>query len=172
MTILPDLLAPNLDIVFCGTAVGNVSAQLGAYYAGPGNQFWPTLSEIGLTPRRLQPEEYREILSFGLGLTDLVKTVSGVDTQLSGHHFDRERLRGVILRYEPKIVAFTGKRAGREFLDRPVGYGLQPETVGSTALFVLPSPSGAARRWWDAGQWRDLARLRGQMPLLENTNMG
>ncbi|MFZ2360304.1 MAG: hypothetical protein WA040_13255 [Anaerolineae bacterium] len=35
MTVLPDILAPNLDIVFCGTAVGNVSAQGGASYAGP-----------------------------------------------------------------------------------------------------------------------------------------
>ena len=80
MTVLPDILAPGLDIVFCGTAVGNVSAQRGAYYAGLGNMFWPTLYEIGLTPRRLQPEEFREVLSFGLGLTDLVKAVLGVDT--------------------------------------------------------------------------------------------
>ena len=39
MTILPDVLAPGLDIVFCGTAVGNVSAQRGVYYAGPGNMW-------------------------------------------------------------------------------------------------------------------------------------
>ncbi|MEZ4771178.1 MAG: mismatch-specific DNA-glycosylase [Caldilineales bacterium] len=166
MTILPDILAPNLDIVFCGTAVGNVSAQRGAYYAGPGNMFWPTLHAVGLTPRRLQPEQFREVRSFGLGLTDLVKAVSGVDTQLSDHDFDRERLHATILRYEPKILAFTSKRAGSEFLDRPVAYGLQSEKVGSTALFVLPSPSGAARRWWDVGQWYELARLREQMSLL------
>ncbi|MCB9133368.1 MAG: mismatch-specific DNA-glycosylase [Anaerolineales bacterium] len=172
MTVLPDFLAPNLDIVFCGTAVSNVSAQRGAYYAGPGNMFWPTLYEIGLTPRRLQPKEFREVLSFGLGLTDLVKAVSGVDTQLRDEHFDRERLRATILRYAPKILAFTSKRAGSEFLDRPVKYGLQPEKVGSTALFVLPSPSGAARRWWDVRQWQELARLREQMSLLQITDMG
>ena len=63
MTVLPVILAPNLDIVFCGTAVSNISAQRGAYYAGPGNMFWPTLHEVGLTPRRLQPEEFREVLS-------------------------------------------------------------------------------------------------------------
>lgn len=160
MTVLPDVLAPNLDIVFCGTAVGNVSAQRGAYYAGPGNKFWPTLFEVGLTPRLLQPKEYREVLSFGLGLTDLVKAVSGVDSQLSDSHFDRERLRATIERYQPKIVAFTSKRAAQEFLGRPVVYGIQPERVRETALFVLPSPSGAARRWWDMSYWRELARLR------------
>ena len=80
MTVLPDILSPGFDIVFCGTAVSNVSAQRGAYYAGPGNMSWPTLHAVGLTPRRLQPEEFREVLSFGLGLTDLVKAVLGVDT--------------------------------------------------------------------------------------------
>ena len=39
--ILKDLLQPNLDIVFCGTAAGEVSARKAAYYAGPGNQFYP-----------------------------------------------------------------------------------------------------------------------------------
>ena len=126
----------------------------------PGNMLWPTLHAVGLTPRLLRPEEYREVLSFGLGLTDLAKAVSGVDSQLSSGHFDRERLAATILRYGPKIVAFTSKRAGSEFLGRPATYGFQPETVGSTRLFVLPSPSGAARRWWDVGYWRELAQGR------------
>lgn len=43
MPVPPDLLAPHLRLVFCGTAAGNVSAARGAYYAGPGNQFWPIL---------------------------------------------------------------------------------------------------------------------------------
>ncbi len=60
----------------------------------------------------------------------------------------------------PRIVAFTSKRTAGEFLGRPVEYGLQPEQVGSTMLFVLPSPSGAARRWWDVSYWRELARMR------------
>ncbi len=160
MTILLCILAPNLAIVFCGSVVGNVSAQRRVYDVGPGNMFWPTLHAVGLTPRLLQPEAYREVLSFGLGLTDLVKSVSGVDSQLSDSHFDRERLRKTILCYPPKIVAFTSKRAAQEFLDRPVEYGLQPEPVGSTALFVLPSPWGAARRSWDSSHWWELAQLR------------
>ena len=167
MTILPDVLTADLDIVFCGTAAGNVSARRGAYYAGPGNVFWSTLFEVGLTPRLLRPEEYRQVVSCGLGFTDLAKSVAGVDSQLLEDHFDRQRLRDVILRYEPKILAFTSKRAASEFLDRPVEYGLQPDLVGASALFVLPSPSGAARRWWDVRQWQELARLRagGTLPI-------
>jgi TDG/mug DNA glycosylase family protein len=160
MTVIPDVLTDDLAVVFCGTAAGNVSAQREAYYAGPGNVFWPTLFEVGLTPRLLRPEEYREVTSFGLGLTDLVKIAAGVDSQLAQSHFDQQRLREVINRYMPRIVAFTSKRTAGEFLGRPVEYGLQPEQVGSTMLFVLPSPSGAARRWWDVSYWRELARMR------------
>ncbi|GEO17500.1 hypothetical protein [Microvirga aerophila] len=36
---LPEVLLPNLKIVFCGTAAGNRSAASGAYYAQPGNRF-------------------------------------------------------------------------------------------------------------------------------------
>ena len=57
-------------------------SRRGAYYAGPGNMFWPTLHAVGLTPRRLQPEEYCVILSFGFSLTELVKAVSGVNNRL------------------------------------------------------------------------------------------
>ena len=41
--LMPDLLAPGLDLVFCGTAPSPVSFKARAYYANPGNAFWPTL---------------------------------------------------------------------------------------------------------------------------------
>jgi double-stranded uracil-DNA glycosylase len=159
MDILPDVLAVNLVIVFCGTAAGAASARRGAYYAGPGNAFWPTLFEIGITPHRLQPEAYRSVIQFGIGLTDLAKTVSGADAILRDEHFDRDDLRRKILRYHPSLLAFTSKRAAQEFLQHPVNYGLQQEPLGDTAIFVLPSPSGAARGYWDMEPWQALARL-------------
>ncbi len=55
------------------------------------------------------------------------------------------------------MVAFTSKNAAKAFLDREVDYGWQPERVGATRLFVLPSPSGQATRFWDEAPWRDLA---------------
>jgi TDG/mug DNA glycosylase family protein len=81
--VLPDVLGPGLKVVFCGSAVGSASARVGAYYAGPGNKFWPTLQRIGLTPRRLAPAEFRSVVAFGIGLTDLCKSLSGADRALT-----------------------------------------------------------------------------------------
>lgn len=159
--ILPDVLAPALDVVFCGTAVGSTSAQRGEYYAGRGNAFWPTLFLAGFTPKQFQPSEYEQLLPLRLGLTDLVKHTSGNDKVLSRGHFDCDSLRAAIETFRPKILAFTGKRAAREFTGRRVEYGCLTETVGDTKLFVLPSPSGNARRYWSVEPWQELCRLRG-----------
>ena len=52
------------------------------------------------------------------------------------------------------------KRAGEEFIGHSVDYGLLAEKIDDIALFVLPSPSGAARRYWCEKRWHELARLR------------
>lgn len=158
--VLPDVLAANLDIVFCGTAAGHASARRRAYYAGPGNAFWPTLYQVGLTPTLLEPEEFGRLGEWNMGLTDLAKTVSGSDHILNKAHFNAMRLGALLEQYRPKILAFTGKRAAEEFVGHGVDYGLLAGGVGVTRLFVLPSPSGAARRFWSEEPWRALAAQR------------
>lgn len=158
--ILPDVLAPGLAIVFCGSAAGRRSAQLGAYYAGPGNRFWATLHATGLTPRLLRPAEFADVVRYGLGLTDLCKTQSGADADLARGSDDVDGFRTKIERYRPAVVAFVGKRAAKACLRRTtVAFGPQPDRIGRTAVFVLPSPSGAARGFWDAHWWHELAAL-------------
>jgi TDG/mug DNA glycosylase family protein len=157
--MIPDVLVPDLDVVFCGTAPSAASAMAGAYYAKPGNRFWPTLAAVGLTPRQLAPGEFRELPRFGLGLTDVSKTASGQDADLTPEDFDRVSLHAKIERFAPRILAFTSKRAAREGLGDPVDYGLQRATLGSTRVFVLPSTSGLATRFWDESHWRELALL-------------
>lgn len=158
MAILPDVLQPNLRIVFCGSAAGTQSARAGAYYAGRGNRFWETLFQVGLTPRRLEPREFRALLAYGIGLTDLAKIACGPDDSLSSKDDDIAGLWAKMARFAPRVLAFNGKRAASVFLGRSVAYGLQPERIGATTLFVLPSTSGAARRWWDVSHWHELAR--------------
>lgn len=165
--ILPDVLAPGLDVVFCGSAAGAVSARVGAYYAGPGNRFWPMLHEIGLTPRVLAPQEFPAVLDYGIGLTDMCKWDSGSDASLARAADDPEAVRRKIARFAPRALAFNGKRAATVFFRAvfdtpPAGYGLQSVRLGDTAIFVLPSTSGAANRWWDPAPWRSLAAYLGR----------
>jgi len=158
--VLNDVLSRGMKVVFCGTAVGDRSAQRGAYYAGPGNQFWHILAETGLTPYRLLPEQYPFLARFRIGLTDLVKGRAGRDTVLAAHDFDIESFKVKIENFAPKTVAFNGKKAAEVFFGRSgVKYGRQVERIGETTIFVLPSTSGAARGYWEPGYWRALARF-------------
>jgi double-stranded uracil-DNA glycosylase len=155
--VLPDVLAPGLRVVFCGTAPGTASARAGAYYAGPGNRFWLTLHEVGLTPALLEPAEFARLPEFGLGLTDISKTASGSDQEVGRRSFDPARLAAAVAAASPAYLAFNGKNAARGALGRPVDYGVQPERIGGATVWVLPSTSGAARGFWDIAPWQELA---------------
>lgn len=157
-TVLPDLLVPGLQLVFCGTAAGTASAKAGAYYAGPGNAFWPTLQAIGLTPVRLEPAEFARLSDYGIGLTDICKVRFGSDAEVGGGEFDVTGLQERIGAVEPALLAFNGKNAARGALERAVDFGPQPEQIGGAEVWVLPSTSAAARRYWDLEPWRALAR--------------
>ena len=159
--ILPDVLQPGLDVVFCGTAAGSASARVGAYYAGPGNAFWETLHSVGLTPFKLDPTEFQRLPDFGIGLTDVCKVTSGPDSDVGKTNFDVPRLAASIAEASPDRLAFNGKNSARAVLDRQVDYGLQPERIGGAEVWVLPSTSGMARRFWNIGPWRDLAQAAG-----------
>lgn len=160
--ILPDILERGLKVVFCGTAVGEQSARRGAYYAGPGNQFWEILADTGLTPGRLRPEQYPALTKYGIGLTDLVKGRVGRDTVLSAHDFAVAVFKKKIEKFAPKAVGFNGKKAAEEFIGRKgIEYGRQKEYIGATAIFVLPSTSGAARGFWNPKYWKELASFVG-----------
>jgi TDG/mug DNA glycosylase family protein len=159
--VLPDLLAPGLRVVFCGTAAGTVSARLGAYYAGPGNKFWPTLFKTGLTPHQLNPHEFPTLLNYGIGLTDLAKHVSGSDASLPKDAFDPAGLSARIRGVQPRMLAFTGKTAAAIFVGRKtsaIAYG--PATMPDMPpLYVLPSTSGLASGNWNEAHWHALAAL-------------
>lgn len=161
MSVLADVLAPGLRVVFCGTAAGTRSAAVGHYYAGKGNRFWSTLAETGLTPRILSPAEYPQLLQFGIGLTDIEKDQAGEDWRIRFGPTSADMLRRKILEFAPRLLCFNGKRAAAEYFGRrrAVSYGAQKETIGSTKLFVAPSTSGAARRYWDPAVWSEMAAL-------------
>jgi TDG/mug DNA glycosylase family protein len=155
--VLPDILVPDLRVVFCGTAAGTPSARAKAYYAGPGNRFWAALEATGLTPGRLEPAEFRRLPEFGIGLTDICKVLHGSDEEVGTVEFDVDGLRSRIAAAEPANLAFNGKNAARGALERDVAYGQQDEQIGGAAVWVLPSTSARAKRFWNFGPWQELA---------------
>jgi double-stranded uracil-DNA glycosylase len=138
-----------------------VSAAVGAYYAGPGNKFWRILAETGLTSRRLEPVEFRAVLRFGIGLTDMTKTASGSDASLPRDADDVSGFIERVRRAQPRLVAFNGKRAASVFYGVPsgmLGYGPGAPRDDFPAVWILPSTSGLASRAWSHEPWHALAR--------------
>jgi len=128
----------------------------GAYYANRQNKFWRILHETGLTPELLQPHQYRDLLKYRLGLTDFVKTHSGIDHQIplcELRESARLRLRRSIETYRPAFLAFTSKAAGQNFLGGKRDYGEQTEMIADARIWILPSTSGTANGSWRPEVW-------------------
>ena len=167
VSVLPDILAPHLAVVFCGTAVATASAARGHYFAGPRNAFWTLLHRSGFTPRLLTPEEDRLLLDYGVGITDLVKDTA--QSHDRGLDFTRTPdLEFRLAPFRPRFVAFTGltaaRKAGRVFGTDVAGYGAQEWRVGTAQVFVVPNPSAADAAWPRDGRtkldwWTDLHQL-------------
>lgn len=160
MNRLPDQLQNHLRLVFVGTAASQRSADLGHYYAHPGNRFWRTIHEVGITPRRYQPHEFPALLKLGIGFTDLCKLGAGMDHQALTFPVDIPAFREKMRRHRPQTIAFTSKKAASLFYGRPtkaVALGRQPPLDGFPTVFVLASPSGAASGHWSVQPWQELA---------------
>jgi len=159
--VLPDRLRPGLKLVFCGTAAGRQSALQQAYYAHGQNRFWRTLYEVGLTPHLFSPQDYEKLWELGIGLTDIAKHVYGMDHQLPKDALGEEavrRLKARIRKARPAILAFTSLHGGRKVMGARAVAGEQPEGLGETRVFILPSPSPLAANHWDIAPWRALAK--------------
>ena len=159
--VLPDQLTPGLTLVFCGTAAGRQSALQKLYYAHPQNRFWRTLQEVGLTPRLLAPRDYPLLLEMGIGLTDIAKHVYGMDHQLPKDALGADAVAALkrrIAKAAPRILAFTSLNGGRRVMGSKAVAGEQPEKLGDTRVFILPSPSPLAANHWDIKPWRDVAK--------------
>ena len=144
--VLPDYLTSGLKVVFVGSGASDVSASCGHYYANRGNSFWTLIHEAGLTDRCLSPIEDYSVLEYGLGLTDIVKSRhSGDDSKLLSIPLKKEAriLENKIKAYSPYVICFTSKNAYKAFSNHEAkSFGQQSEKIGSSKIFVTPSPSG------------------------------
>lgn len=140
-----DVIAPDLKVLFCGVNPGLYSGATGHHFARPGNRFWIALFQAGFTPRLLSAYEDGTLLQFGYGITNLAARTTRKAEDLSWEELaaGKRILEGKIKRYRPKIAAVLGLGAYRKAFDRPKAeIGPQPETIGSTIIWILPNPSG------------------------------
>jgi double-stranded uracil-DNA glycosylase len=159
---LPDVVAPDLDVLFCGINPSLLSAERGHHFARPGNRFWPALHLAGLTPRRLAPEEDRELPRYGLGVTNLVDRPTRTAAELTADELRAGALAltGLVARHRPRIVAVLGVTAWRLASGSArAGWGRQAARLAGAETWVLPNPSGLNAHF----QLPDLARLYAQL---------
>src|SRR5436309_9319176 len=132
---VPDVIAPDLRVLFCGINPSLYSAAVGHHFARPGNRFWPTLHAAGFTERLLSPFEDATLLDRGYGLTNLVRRATATADVLTGEELAAggRRLVRLVRRYRPATVAFLRVTAYRAAFGLPRGtLGRQPEQVGSS----------------------------------------
>ena len=157
---LPHLLRPGLRLVFIGYNPAIYSAEAGHYYARPGNQFWRQLSESGIAGREVGPEDDQLLPEeAGIGFTDLCCRPT-----VRAEHLVREeiiagaqRLHAELLEFQPEVACFSGRGIYQHFGRHALGlstsdlarraYGEQPERIGATVPWVVPSSSGLASKW-------------------------
>ncbi len=142
---LPDVIAPNLRVLFCGINPGLYTAAVGHHFARPGNRFWPALFKSGFTDRLLSPFEERELLQSGLGVSNVVPHATATAAELTREDFvsGGRKLAVKIKKYQPRIVAILGVGAYRAaFGDQKATIGEQGQRIYSSRLWVLPNPSG------------------------------
>lgn len=165
-TVIPDVIAPDLKVLFCGINPGLWSAAVGLHFARPGNRFWPALHASGFTPERLTPQRQGELPALGLGISNVVARATAKADELS-----RDELRegGRLLarkaeRYDPRWVAIVGITAYRTAFARPAAQiGPQDARIGRSRVWVLPNPSGLNAHWTaqtlgeEFGRFRDAA---------------
>ncbi|HEX2058523.1 MAG TPA: G/U mismatch-specific DNA glycosylase [Actinomycetota bacterium] len=160
---IPDVIAPGLDVLFCGINPGLYSGATGNHFARPGNRFWPALHLSGFTPRQLHPSEKEELLALGLGITNVVdRTTARADELTPGEVVaGGRRLRRKVKRYAPRYLAVLGLGAYRiAFEVKNAAVGPQPETIGETKLWLLPNPSGLNAHYQLPALTDEFARLR------------
>ncbi|MCW2972682.1 MAG: mismatch-specific glycosylase [Thermoleophilia bacterium] len=177
---LPDVIAPDLDVLLCGTNPSLWSAATGYNFARPGNRFWQALADAEFTDRQLAPHEQGQLLARGIGITNVCPRATRRADELTAGELraGREVLAAKVARYRPRVLAVLGIVAYRAAFERPRAvFGLQAETLeagahpgdeprghpgsdrGSVPIWVLPNPSGLNAHFKRA----DLAHVFGEL---------
>ena len=167
---LPDLIAPDLRVLFCGINPGLSSAAVGLHFARPGNRFWPALYAAGFTPELFTAARQSELPGLGLGISSVAPRATARADELTTEEL-REGGRilvATVQKYRPAWVAILGITAYRAAFGRPRAViGPQSERLADARVWVLPNPSGLNAHWSAAALGEEYGRFRAAVDAVE-----
>jgi TDG/mug DNA glycosylase family protein len=143
--VIPDIIAPQLRVLFCGINPGLYSAAVGHHFARPGNRFWPALHLAGFTDRLLSPHEDHLLPQYGCGVTNMVPRATAAAAELTREELvaGAKTLQRKLKLHAPTWIAFVGLGAYRTgFADPKARIGPQDRKIGPARVWVLPNTSG------------------------------
>ena len=147
---LPDILAKNLSVVFCGLNPARTAATAGRHFSNRSNRFWRVLHRSGFAPVQIRPEDDHSILQYGYGLTTAVARPTRRADEVPRHEFvaSAHALERKLARLEPRAIAFLGKAAYAAITKASrVEWGRQAAPFAGAQVWVLPNPSGLNRNF-------------------------
>ncbi len=157
------VIAPRLRVLFVGINPSLYTAAIGHHFGRPGNRFWKALHLAGFTPRELEPRQERDLLRFGIGVTNVVNRATAAADELDDASLRAggRALVRTVHRHRPSFVAVLGMGAYRVAFDRPrAPLGEQPERIGEARVWLLPNPSGRTAGYQLDALVAELRRLR------------
>lgn len=163
----PDVLAEGLDVVFCGINPATTAVADGHNFSNRSNRFWAVLHLAGFTDTRLRPEDERQLLTYGCGITAVVARPTPTAAEIVADEFRRAKplFEAKMRRYRPRVIAFLGKRALSAMLSTSdIGWGRQPLDFAGAAAWALPNPSGLNRGFTLDALVRAYAELHAVVP--------
>ena len=139
---LPDTVGPSMRVLVCGLNPSEFAADQGVGFARPGNRFWPAAVAAGLVTAPLDPAAALTVDR--VGMTDLVKRATRRSSELTPDEYVAgfARVKRLVEWLQPQAIAFVGLEGWRAAVDRRAKPGWQPEPIGPTPVYLLPSTSG------------------------------
>lgn len=148
---VPDLVGPDVRLLFCGINPGLWTAATQTHFASANNRFYPALYDSGLTGHLVDrsagmtPADRSHLIQRGIGITNIVNKATARADELS-----RDDLRAgaatveeFVKRERPSVLAILGVTAYRIAWERPkAARGKQTDSIGDTEVWVLGNPSG------------------------------
>lgn len=148
---VPDLLGPDLELLFVGINPGLWTAATGTHFSHPGNRFYPALRLAGVIDRDIDrgagmtADDREHLISRGIGISNIVHRATAKASELTSAEL-REggaALAALVRRRQPAVVAVAGITAYRTAFGTPrAAMGEQPERFEGARLWVVPNPSG------------------------------